>query len=57
MNLVKKVLENDKVKVALWVGVSYLVAQVLSSLLEVPELANYYGAINVALYIIKNIKK
>ncbi len=57
MKLLKKVLENDKVQVALWVGVSYLVTQALSALLQVPELTNYYGAINVLLYIAKNFKK
>ena len=55
--MIKKILENDKVQVALWVGVSYLVTQVLSSLLQVPELMNYYGVINVLLYVAKNYKK
>ena len=57
MKILKKILENDKVQVALWVGVSYLVTQVLSSLLQVPELMNYYGVINVLLYVAKNYKK
>ena len=57
MKILKKVLENDKVQVALWVGVSYLVTQILSALLQVPELMNYYGVINVLLYVAKNFKK
>jgi len=55
--LLKKVLENDKVQVALWVGGSALITGVLSALLKVPELMNYYGVINVLLYIAKNYKK
>ena len=55
--MIKKILANDKVQVALWVGVSYLITQVLSSLLQVPELMNYYGVINILLYIAKNYKK
>ena len=56
-NLVKKILGNDKVQVALWVGVSYLITQVLSSLLQVPELMSWYCVINIALYALKGLKK
>ena len=56
-NVFAIVLKNDKVQVALWVGVSYLVTQVLSALLQMPELMNYYGVINVLLYVAKNYKK
>ena len=55
--MIKKILANDKLQVALWVGVSYLITQVLSSLLQVPELMNYYGVINIVLYALKGIKK
>ena len=55
--MLKKIHANDKVQVALWVGVSYLVTQVLSSFLQMPELMNYYGVINVLLYVAKNFKK
>ena len=57
METIKKILANDKVKVALWVGVSYLVTQVLSALLQMPELNNFYGVINILLYVAKNFKK
>ena len=55
--MLKKILANDKVQVALWVGVSYLVTQVLSSLLQVPELMQFYGVINIVLYALKGFKK
>ena len=57
MKIFKKVLANDKVQVALWVGVSYLITQVLSALIKVPELMPWYGVINVLLYVAKNYKK
>ena len=55
--MIKTILANDKVQVALWVGGSYLITQVLSALLQMPSLMNYYGVINVLLYVAKNYKK
>lgn len=53
----KNILKNDKIQVALWVGVSFLIGKVLEAFLQIPELANWYGVINIILYALKGIKK
>lgn len=52
----KKVL-LDTAGVALWVGISATITYLLTSLLDKPELAPYYGVLNVLLYAAKNLKK
>lgn len=56
MNTLKKVFSNNSVQVALWIGVSYLVATVLGALLNVPELSKYYGVINVVLFVLNELR-
>lgn len=45
------------IKVGLWIGFSAAITAVASYLLERPELFNYYGVINFALFSIKELDK
>jgi len=47
----------ETVKVAIWVGISAGLTALLSYLLEQPELAQYYGIINILLFALKEVEK
>jgi hypothetical protein len=47
----------ETVKVAVWVGISVGLTAFLSYLLEQPELAQYYGIINILLFALKEVEK
>ena len=47
----------DFIRVGIWVGFSALVTYVGAEVLNRPELAAYYGVVNVALYSIKELDK
>jgi len=47
----------ETLKVAVWVGISAGLTALLSYLLERPEMAQYYGVINVLLFALKEIEK
>ncbi len=48
---------NDTIKVALWVFASAGLTAFLSWVLNRPEFINYYGVVNVLLYLLNEIKK
>jgi hypothetical protein len=45
------------VKVAAWVGFSAAVTAIGAYILERPELAQYYGIVNVILFALKEVEK
>lgn len=47
----------ETLQVAIWVGISAGLTALLSYLLERPELAQYYGIINVLLFALKEAEK
>jgi hypothetical protein len=47
----------DWIKVGLWVGVSAAITYIGSAVLERPELAQYYGIVNIILFGIKELDK
>jgi len=46
---------SDTTKVGAWVFISAGLTGLVSYLLEKPELINYYGVLNIVLYLIKKI--
>lgn len=47
----------ETLPVALWIGASATLTYIITELLNKPELAPYYGLLNVALFLIKEYKK
>lgn len=47
----------DTLPVALWVGGSAALTYMLTELLQRPDLAPYYGVLNVLLFLLKELKK
>jgi hypothetical protein len=45
------------VKVAAWVGFSAAVTAIGAYVLERPELAQYYGVVNIVLFALKEVEK
>ena len=54
MEKVKTFLADDRVGVALWIGVSAGIMAICSFLLQMPELLPYYGVINFVIYAVKS---
>ncbi len=57
MKFVKEILSTKTVQVALWVAISGVLTAVLTTLLSRPDLAAYYGVINVLLVLLKEVSK
>lgn len=56
MNAIKKAVV-ETLPVAAWIAVSAGLTYMLTHLLEKPELAPYYGIINIGLFLLKEISK
>lgn len=47
----------DSLPVALWIGASAAATYLLTTLMDKPELAPYYGLLNLLLVLVRNLKK
>jgi len=56
MDKVKTFLSDDRVEVALWIGLSAGVMAICSYLLQLPELLPYYGVLNFIVYVVKSTR-
>jgi len=52
---ISTIVKDDIFQTSLWIGVSAAVMAVVAFLSEKPELANYYGLLNLVAYVVKSI--